>query len=487
MLLAAVRTGCSGMPGWRRSKTIRTRSQRLKVTGQPEAAQQYFPTYRIDKDAIEIAVKEYELAASALTADQKSATAATGIIAVGLGLVTSSVGSAAQSGALQSAINGLGHHADIMAAIIVLVPLFLALTYFSSLQHGAVNAARKIVVLRRLLGIDYGSVESVLPVDQVDGANEPFAIKLFPSLKSASLVAPYLIILFSSIISWIIVYQLSIATHSYVYAISRRTTISKYYICDIAALLTASTAMFFYRWLLFDTFESWRLLIGKLVGGLLRVPVHRRVGHVLYRLELAVAEARRTKINLKFFHPALVRMEDRRFYNHNGNSIASIASAARRIIKYRKISGGSTIEQQLIRSNFLKRLDPPFRRKILEWILAPWISRQFTKPGILDLYLCSVRFDRNVFGIAAALRHFFPGLKLGQPVSQAQRFLIVERLSNVSGSFPHPRIQALARDFLAHGLLSQSDFIEINAAYEALFLTGAIKLKHGQSIIISAQ
>ncbi|HMP88107.1 MAG TPA: transglycosylase domain-containing protein, partial [Lacibacter sp.] len=104
---------------------------------------------------------------------------------------------------------------------------------------------------------------------------------------------------------------------------------------------------------------------------------------------------------------ALVATEDERFYEHSG--IDGIA-LARAIVKLGKEGGGSTITQQLAKNLFTNYSSfAPLRvlQKIKEWIIAVKLERNFTKDEIIALYLNTVPFGDNVYGIRNAAKTFF--------------------------------------------------------------------------------
>lgn len=104
---------------------------------------------------------------------------------------------------------------------------------------------------------------------------------------------------------------------------------------------------------------------------------------------------------------ALVATEDERFYDHSG--IDGIA-LARAVLKLGRDGGGSTITQQLALNMFDNRSGNLIRRiiqKIKENIIAIKLERNFTKQEILALYLNTVSFSDNVYGIRNASRTFF--------------------------------------------------------------------------------
>jgi penicillin-binding protein 1A len=104
---------------------------------------------------------------------------------------------------------------------------------------------------------------------------------------------------------------------------------------------------------------------------------------------------------------ALVATEDERFYDHSG---IDGKAALRALVLLGKQGGGSTITQQLALNMFAERSQNIFRRilqKLKEWIIAVKLERNFTKQEILALYLNTVSFSDNVYGIRNASRTFF--------------------------------------------------------------------------------
>ncbi len=104
---------------------------------------------------------------------------------------------------------------------------------------------------------------------------------------------------------------------------------------------------------------------------------------------------------------ATVAAEDRSFYRNFGVDPFSILRALRANIKSGHIEqGASTITQQLARIAFLSR-EKTVIRKIREAVLALKIERTFTKDQILDLYLNTVPYGSNAYGIERAAESFF--------------------------------------------------------------------------------
>src|SRR4051812_23800343 len=120
----------------------------------------------------------------------------------------------------------------------------------------------------------------------------------------------------------------------------------------------------------------------------------------------------RTNVDFKDISPhiveALVATEDERFYNHSGIDGRALGRA---IVNLGKEGGASTISQQLAFNLFNgNRAKNPMSRamqKVKEWIIAIKLERNFTKDEILALYLNTVPFGDNVYGIRNASKTFF--------------------------------------------------------------------------------
>jgi penicillin-binding protein 1A len=104
---------------------------------------------------------------------------------------------------------------------------------------------------------------------------------------------------------------------------------------------------------------------------------------------------------------AFVAIEDRRFYRHWGIDPRGMARAFVADLRGGGVrQGGSTITQQLAKTNFLSG-DRTIKRKAQEVIIAFWLEAWLTKQEILSRYLSSVYFGDGVYGLRAAAHHYF--------------------------------------------------------------------------------
>ncbi|MCZ4409588.1 transglycosylase domain-containing protein [Cryomorphaceae bacterium 1068] len=109
---------------------------------------------------------------------------------------------------------------------------------------------------------------------------------------------------------------------------------------------------------------------------------------------------------------ALVATEDSRFFEHEGIDFYSIPRVVIKtiILGDRSGGGGSTISQQLIKNLFGRAdhgaLSMPVN-KLKENITALKLEDIYSKEEIITLYLNTVSFGENVYGIKAAAQRYF--------------------------------------------------------------------------------
>ncbi|WP_255474152.1 penicillin-binding protein 1A [Pontibacter qinzhouensis] len=116
---------------------------------------------------------------------------------------------------------------------------------------------------------------------------------------------------------------------------------------------------------------------------------------------------------------ALIATEDVRFYQHSGIDPSAIASILYGTLLGGDSRGGSTISQQLAKNLYKTRADDSkgalghipganiLISKTKEWITAIKLEQRYTKEEILAMYLNTVDFGSNSFGIKVASKTFF--------------------------------------------------------------------------------
>lgn len=103
---------------------------------------------------------------------------------------------------------------------------------------------------------------------------------------------------------------------------------------------------------------------------------------------------------------AFLSAEDKNFYAHGGLDFTGIARAVLVAARGGRLTGASTITQQVAK-NFLLTNERSFERKLKEAILAVRIERALSKDLILELYLNEIYLGLSSYGVAAAALNYF--------------------------------------------------------------------------------
>ena len=117
----------------------------------------------------------------------------------------------------------------------------------------------------------------------------------------------------------------------------------------------------------------------------------------------------------------LIISEDHRFYQHSGLDFPAYIRVLFGILTFNSQGGGSTITQQLAKNLYtmnpdhsldgsLSKLGSVPRRviqKTKEWIISVNLEKNFTKDEIIAMYLNTVTFSSNSFGIKVAAETYF--------------------------------------------------------------------------------
>jgi penicillin-binding protein 1A len=131
---------------------------------------------------------------------------------------------------------------------------------------------------------------------------------------------------------------------------------------------------------------------------------------------------------------AIVATEDPSFFKHHGIDFRGILRAVKqdffKILRGRRLEGGSTITQQLARSLFLHR-EQNLRRKLKEAFLALQIEKQYSKEKILELYCNHFYLNHGVYGVETAANLYF-----GKKAME----LTLEEAAMIAGIFRGPSV-----------------------------------------------
>ncbi len=164
---------------------------------------------------------------------------------------------------------------------------------------------------------------------------------------------------------------------------------------------------------------------------------------------------------------ALIATEDKRFFTHNGYDLQSYFRVFfKSVLMGDNKGGGSTLTQQLVknlygRSNF-SVLSMPVN-KIKEIIIAARLEKMYTKEELLLLYLNSVPFGENLYGVETASRRYF-----NKSVSklQVEESAVLVGLLKANTYF-NPRLNpknSLERRNMVLDLMGKQGYLTVNEA-----------------------
>lgn len=104
---------------------------------------------------------------------------------------------------------------------------------------------------------------------------------------------------------------------------------------------------------------------------------------------------------------AVIAVEDRRFYIHNGIDIFSISRAIfTNLKKLKLVEGGSTITQQLAKNIYFTQ-KKELTRKIAEGFMAIELEKNLSKDEIFELYVNTSYFGDGYYCVADASDGYF--------------------------------------------------------------------------------
>jgi membrane peptidoglycan carboxypeptidase len=187
--------------------------------------------------------------------------------------------------------------------------------------------------------------------------------------------------------------------------------------------------------------------------------IYDKTGQVL--LYEIYGEEKRTVMPLSHFSDylkqAIVATEDANFYHHFGIDVKRFIFSLLTDLKIGRLSfGGSTIDQQLIRSTFLTT-EKTAVRKTREIILSLELDRRYSKDQILEWYINQVPFGQNTYGAEAASQTYFK--KSASELSLAQTAALVALIKGPSYYSPygnHKKELLARKDYVLDMMVSTS-------------------------------
>lgn len=163
---------------------------------------------------------------------------------------------------------------------------------------------------------------------------------------------------------------------------------------------------------------------------------------------------------------AFIDTEDKRFYEHNGFDIKRILKSSYvNFTTKSKSQGASTISQQLIKNALLSN-EKTYSRKFKEIILSIKMEKTFEKDEILEMYLNTIYFGNNAYGIENASKIYFNKSAKDLTKNEACCLAgIIKSPGQFSPTFNYAnsisRRNIVAQNMLKNGNLSLDDYEKI--------------------------
>ncbi len=168
-----------------------------------------------------------------------------------------------------------------------------------------------------------------------------------------------------------------------------------------------------------------------------------------------------------YIRDAIVAIEDKRFFEHQGVDYRRIIGAFIADIKSGELAqGASTITQQYVKNIYFNP-EKIFRRKINEALIAIQLERHYTKDKILEMYLNTINFGSGAYGIEKASEIYF-GINAGElDLPQAALLAGLVRAPEIYSPFNDMEKAKLRRDLVLQ-LMYEQELIDTTEYLDAL-------------------
>ncbi len=167
----------------------------------------------------------------------------------------------------------------------------------------------------------------------------------------------------------------------------------------------------------------------------------------------------------------LIATEDQRFFEHQGIDLRSLGRVVVKSILLQKGSsgGGSTLTQQLVKNLFPRKNYKAFYypiNKMRELITAYNLEQIYSKEELLELYLNTVSFGEDVYGVESASKRYFN--VSAKDLNQQQAAILVGMLKATTSYNPvrHPEASLKRRNLVLSQMVKQEMLTQ--TAYDSL-------------------
>lgn len=162
---------------------------------------------------------------------------------------------------------------------------------------------------------------------------------------------------------------------------------------------------------------------------------------------------------------AFVSAEDKHFFSHGGLDYKRMAKALwRNVTSLSFKEGASTISQQLVKNTQLSP-EKTIDRKLKEIKLTRQLERRYSKEEILEMYLNTIYFGHNCYGIESAARFYFDCQPEDLTLAQSATLAGMVRSPNNYSPFKQPEKCRSRRNYVlkvmeSEGYISESQRLQ---------------------------
>jgi penicillin-binding protein 1A len=168
---------------------------------------------------------------------------------------------------------------------------------------------------------------------------------------------------------------------------------------------------------------------------------------------------------------AIVAIEDKRFYEHNGVDLRGIARAVWADVAHKSVvQGGSTITQQFVKNSCVTTART-ISRKLKEAALAWQLEQHWSKLRILTAYLNTIYFGNGAYGIQRAAQTYFNSTAARLTLAQAALLAGIPADPSRFDPVTNPKAARARRLEVLQAMLAQGDITKRDlqrAAHEPL-------------------
>lgn len=178
---------------------------------------------------------------------------------------------------------------------------------------------------------------------------------------------------------------------------------------------------------------------------------------------------------------AFIASEDRSFYSHNGLNFKRMVKALYKNLTSRSFKeGASTISQQLIKNTHLSG-DKTISRKLNEIRLTMQLENKYTKDEILEMYLNTIYFGHNCYGLGNAAIFYFDEKAENLTLEQSATLAGLLTSPNNLSPFKNEEKCKQKRDIVLNCML-ECGYIESGVYNYAIALPLSAKRNNGQEL-----